>query len=124
MNPVVVSIACLVKGGEYRHRADKLKDKGILSGLPVIMVGDNSASRIYVRNKIKACHDVGLHSESHDMPEDASEEIVLNQIEELNQSTKIHGILVQFPLPAHIDEKKVPVKRQPSLRQCQGVLAL
>ena len=92
---------------EYRHRADKLKDKGILPGLAVIIVGDNPASRIYVRNKIKACHDVGLHSESHDMPEDASEEMVLNQIEELNQSTKIHGILVQLPLPAHIDEKKV-----------------
>ncbi|MEE9574855.1 MAG: bifunctional methylenetetrahydrofolate dehydrogenase/methenyltetrahydrofolate cyclohydrolase FolD [Gammaproteobacteria bacterium] len=92
---------------EYRHRADKLKDKGILPGLAVIIVGDNPASRIYVRNKIKACHDVGLHSESHDMPEDASEEMVLNQIEELNQNTKIHGILVQLPLPAHIDEKKV-----------------
>ena len=92
---------------EYRHRADKLKDKGILPGLAVIIVGDNPASRIYVRNKIKACHDVGLHSESHDMPEDASEEMVLNQIEELNQSTKIHGILLQLPLPAHIDEKKV-----------------
>jgi len=92
---------------EYRHRADKLKDIGTLPGLAVIIVGDNPASRIYVRNKIKACHDVGLHSESHDMPEDASEEMVLNQIEELNQSTKIHGILVQLPLPAHIDEKKV-----------------
>lgn len=92
---------------EYRQRAEKLKDKGILPGLAVIIVGDNPASRIYVRNKIKACHEVGLHSESHDMPEDASEEMVLNQIEELNQSEKIHGILVQLPLPAHIDDKKV-----------------
>ena len=92
---------------EYRQRAEKLKDKGILPGLAVIIVGDNPASRIYVRNKIKACHEVGLHSESHDMPEDASEEMVLNQIEELNQSDKIHGILVQLPLPAHIDDKKV-----------------
>lgn len=92
---------------EYRHRADKLKDKGILPGLAVIIVGDNPASRVYVRNKIKACHEVGLHSEAHDMPEDASEEMVLNQIEELNHSEKIHGILVQLPLPAHIDEKKV-----------------
>ena len=92
---------------EYRHRADKLKDKGILPGLAVIIVGDNPASRVYVRNKIKACHEVGLHSESHDMPEDASEEMVLNQIEELNHSDKIHGILVQLPLPAHIDEKNV-----------------
>lgn len=92
---------------EYRLRAEKLKDKGILPGLAVIIVGDNPASRVYVRNKIKACHEVGLHSESHDMPEDASEEMVLNQIEELNQSDKIHGILVQLPLPEHIDDKKV-----------------
>jgi methylenetetrahydrofolate dehydrogenase (NADP+)/methenyltetrahydrofolate cyclohydrolase len=92
---------------EWRHRADKLKDKGILPGLAVIIVGDNPASRVYVRNKIKACHEVGLHSESHDMPEDVSEEMVLKQIEELNHSDKIHGILIQLPLPAHIDEKKV-----------------
>lgn len=92
---------------EARHRADKLKDKGILPGLSVIIVGDNPASRVYVRNKIKACHEVGLHSEVHDMPEDATEEMVLKQIEDLNHSAKIHGILVQLPLPAHIDEKKV-----------------
>ena len=92
---------------EYRHRADKLKDKGILPGLAVIIVGDNPASRVYVRNKIKACHEVGLHSEVHDMPEDATEDMVLKQIEDLNHSTKIHGILVQLPLPANIDEKKV-----------------
>jgi methylenetetrahydrofolate dehydrogenase (NADP+)/methenyltetrahydrofolate cyclohydrolase len=92
---------------ELKHRADKLKDKGILPGLAVIIVGDNPASRVYVRNKIKACHEVGLHSESHDMPENASEEMVLNQIEELNQNPKIHGILVQLPLPAHINDIKV-----------------
>jgi len=92
---------------EWRHRADKLKDSGVLPGLAVIIIGDNPASRVYVRNKIKACHEVGLHSESHDMPEDASEEMVLNQIEELNQNPKIHGILVQLPLPAHIDDVKV-----------------
>ncbi len=92
---------------KWRHRADKLKDNGVLPGLAVIIVGDNPASRVYVRNKVKACHEVGLHSESHDMLEDASEEMVLNQIEELNQNDKIHGILVQLPLPEHIDEKKV-----------------
>jgi methylenetetrahydrofolate dehydrogenase (NADP+)/methenyltetrahydrofolate cyclohydrolase len=92
---------------EWRHRADKLKDKGVLPGLAVIIVGDNPASRVYVRNKIKACHEVGLHSESHDMPEDVSEEMLLKQIEELNNNDKIHGILVQLPLPAHIDDVKV-----------------
>ncbi len=92
---------------EWRHRADKLKGHGVLPGLAVIIIGDNPASRVYVRNKIKACHEVGLHSESHDMPEDVSEEMVLRQIEELNQSEKIHGILIQMPLPSHINEKKV-----------------
>ena len=92
---------------EWRYRADRLKDKGILPGLAVIVVGDNPASRVYVRNKIKACHEVGLHSESHDMPGDISEEMVLKRIGELNHSEKIHGILIQLPLPAHIDEKKV-----------------
>ena len=92
---------------EWRQRVDKLKDKGVLPGLAVIIVGDNPASRLYVRNKIKACHESGLHSEVHDMPEDASEEMVLNQIEELNQSANIHGILVQLPLPTNINENKV-----------------
>ena len=92
---------------EWRHRADKLKDNGVLPGLAVIIVGDNPASRVYVKNKIKACHEVGLHSESHDMPADVSEEMLLKQIDELNHSEKIHGILVQLPLPAHIDDVKV-----------------
>ncbi len=91
----------------YKQRADKLKDNGIIPGLAVIIVGDDLASHTYVRNKIKACHEVGLHSESHDMSEDVSEEIVLNRIDELNHNNKIHGILVQLPLPAHINEKKI-----------------
>ena len=92
---------------EYRYHVNKLKDKGILPGLAVIIVGDNPALGVYVRNKIKACHEVGLHSEVHDMPEDVTEDMVLNQINELNHNAKIHGLLVQLPLPAHIDEKMV-----------------
>ena len=92
---------------EWKGRTDRLKAKGVLPGLAVIIVGDNPASKLYVNNKIKACHDVGLHSEVHDLPEDVSEKMLLKLIEELNQSKKINGILVQLPLPKHIDDSKV-----------------
>jgi methylenetetrahydrofolate dehydrogenase (NADP+) / methenyltetrahydrofolate cyclohydrolase len=92
---------------EWKERTDRLKAKGVLPGLAVIIVGDNPASKLYVNNKIKACHDVGLHSEVHDLPEDVSEKMLLQLIEELNQAKKINGILVQLPLPKHIDESKV-----------------
>jgi methylenetetrahydrofolate dehydrogenase (NADP+)/methenyltetrahydrofolate cyclohydrolase len=92
---------------EWKGRVDRLKEKGVLPGLAVIIVGDNPASKLYVNNKIKACHDVGLHSEVHDLPEDVSEKMLLKLIEELNQAKKINGILVQLPLPKHIDESKV-----------------
>ena len=101
-----VAIAKAVRE-EWKHRADKLKVRGILTGLAVVIVGDNPASRLYVRNKIKACHEVGLHSEVHDMPEDVTEEMVLRQVKELNLNPKIHGILVQLPLPKHIDANKI-----------------
>lgn len=92
---------------QWKLRADNLKEKGILPGLAVIIVGDNPASKVYVRNKIKACHEVGLHSELHDLPEDISEAMLLESIERLNQNATIHGILVQLPLPEHIDVNKV-----------------
>ena len=92
---------------EWKHEAEKLKARGILPGLAVIIVGDNPASKVYVRNKIKACHDIGLHSEVHEMPEDTQEEMLLNTIRNLNENKNIHGILVQLPLPNHIDKDKV-----------------
>ncbi len=101
-----VEIAKRVRG-ELKQRVDNLKAQGILPGLSVIIVGDNPASRLYVRNKIKACHEAGLHSEVHDMPEDSTEEMVLRQIEELNTNPKIHGVLIQLPLPAHINYEKI-----------------
>jgi methylenetetrahydrofolate dehydrogenase (NADP+) / methenyltetrahydrofolate cyclohydrolase len=92
---------------EWKLEAEKLKEKGILPGLAVIIVGDNPASKVYVRNKIKACHDVGLHSEVHEMPADTQESMLLDTIRNLNENKNIHGILVQLPLPDHIDEDKV-----------------
>ncbi len=92
---------------QWKRRADQLKEQGILPGLAVIIVGDNPASRVYVQNKIKACHEVGLYSELHDLPGDISEEMLLAKIEDLNQNPSLHGILVQLPLPDHINVNKV-----------------
>jgi len=92
---------------EWKERVDDLKKNGITPGLAVIIVGDNPASRVYVNNKIKACEEVGLHSEVHEMPNDTSENVLLEQIEDLNNNSQIHGILVQLPLPDHIDDDKV-----------------
>jgi methylenetetrahydrofolate dehydrogenase (NADP+)/methenyltetrahydrofolate cyclohydrolase len=92
---------------QWKQRVDNLKESGILPGLAVIIVGDNPASRVYVRNKIKACHEVGMHSELHDLPEDISEPMLLETIGRLNQDKTIHGILVQLPLPDHIDVNRV-----------------
>lgn len=76
-------------------------------GLAAILVGENPASKIYVRNKRKACEEVGIYSEEHHLPEETTEAEVLSLVERLNQDPKIHGILVQLPLPKQINERKV-----------------
>lgn len=76
-------------------------------GLAVVLVGENPASQVYVRMKNKACHDIGIYSEQHDLPVETSEADLLALIERLNQDPRIHGILVQLPLPDHIDEHRV-----------------
>ena len=80
---------------------------GITPGLAVIMVGDNPASAVYVRNKHKACADVGITSYQIELPSETSEDELLSKIDELNADKNVHGILVQLPLPKHIDEEKV-----------------
>lgn len=84
-----------------------LKEKGINPGLAVIIVGDDPASRVYVNNKKKACEDLGIYSEEYAMPGETTEEELLKLIDELNSRKEISGILVQLPLPKHIDEKNV-----------------
>ena len=101
-----VAIAKAVRA-KWKERANRLKAQGVLPGLAVIIVGDNPASKLYIRNKIKVCSEVGLHSEVHEFPRDTSEEMVLRRISELNVNPDIHGILVQLPLPPHIDSGKV-----------------
>ena len=80
---------------------------GKVPGLAIILVGDNPASKIYVNSKIKGCSELGFESFAHFLPEDTSEERVLELIGELNEDGRVNGILVQLPLPKHIDEKKV-----------------
>ena len=92
---------------EVTLRTTALKAKGITPGLAVILVGENPASQVYVRNKVKACEDSGLHSILEKHPASLTEAELLNRIKALNQDTSIHGILVQLPLPEHIDAQKV-----------------
>ena len=92
---------------EVSKRTAALKAKGITPGLAVILVGENPASQVYVRNKVKACQDSGIHSLLEKYPEDLTEKALLERIDSLNQDPSIHGILVQLPLPKHIDAQKV-----------------
>ena len=89
------------------RETEGLKAEGIQPGLAVIIVGDDSASRVYVNNKKKACAEVGFYSEEHALPADTTMEELLALIERLNRDERIHGILCQLPLPAHLDEERV-----------------
>ena len=88
-------------------RVNALKEQGITPGLAVILVGDNPASKTYVANKQKSCEAIGMFSELILMPEDTTQDALLDQIRDLNNRQDIHGILVQLPLPKHIDEDAV-----------------
>ncbi|HEU0188812.1 MAG TPA: bifunctional methylenetetrahydrofolate dehydrogenase/methenyltetrahydrofolate cyclohydrolase FolD [Gallionella sp.] len=92
---------------EWKIRADALKARSITPGLAVIIVGEDPASKVYVANKVKACAELGLHSEHIALPANISEATLLAKISELNNDAKIHGILVQLPVPKHIDSSKV-----------------
>jgi methylenetetrahydrofolate dehydrogenase (NADP+)/methenyltetrahydrofolate cyclohydrolase len=92
---------------EWKVRADALKARGITPGLAVIIVGEDPASKVYVANKVKACAELGLHSEHIVLSADTPEATLLARIAALNSDAKIHGILVQLPVPRHIDSSKV-----------------
>lgn len=87
--------------------AEKLNGKGVTPGLAVIMVGNNQASKTYVRNKKMACEKAGIKSEEYLLPEDASEKEILNLINKLNTTKEVSGILVQLPLSPHLDSKTI-----------------
>jgi methylenetetrahydrofolate dehydrogenase (NADP+)/methenyltetrahydrofolate cyclohydrolase len=92
---------------ELKDEVEKLKEVGIIPGLAVIIVGNDPASKTYVNSKEKNAEKLGLYSVKHQLDEKVSEEQLLKLIDDLNNDSKIHGILVQLPLPNHIDSKKV-----------------
>lgn len=92
---------------ELKEKVAELKKKGINICLAVIQVGNNPASTVYVGNKKKACAYVGIESLAYELPEETTEEELLNLVRELNEKKEVNGILVQLPLPKHIDEDKV-----------------
>ncbi len=92
---------------EWRAKVEALRNRGVEPGLAVVIVGENPASRVYVRHKTKACAETGIHSEVHEFPASATEAAVLERIAQLNADPKVHGILVQLPLPPHIDTRKL-----------------
>ncbi len=92
---------------EWKLRAEALKARGVTPGMAVIIVGNDPASKVYVANKVKACAELGLHSIHVELPADTTEEALLAEVEKLNNDAAIHGILVQLPLPRHLDSHKV-----------------
>ena len=93
--------------GEVREKALALKAKGIDVGLAVVIVGDNPASRVYVNSKKKACEEVGFNSYEYALPEETTQQELLDLVEVLNNDEKVNGILVQLPLPKQIDENAI-----------------
>ncbi len=93
---------------EIRLEVENLKSRhGITPGLATVLVGEDPASQVYVGSKVKMCQNLGIYSERHDLPADVSEAELLGKVESLNANPDIHGILVQVPLPKHINEGKV-----------------
>ena len=92
---------------KFRERVNTLRASGVQPGLAVVLVGENPASKVYVGNKVKACEDCGVASFHHAIPAETSEADVVALITRLNADPLVHGILVQLPLPAHIDVRRV-----------------
>ena len=90
-----------------------VSESGVRPGLAVIIVGEDPASQVYVRNKKRACDEVGFYSESYELPENTTQEELNALVDKLNKSEKIHGILCQLPLPKHLDENEVIMRIDP-----------
>ena len=100
---------------EIKENTEKLvKETGVRPGLAVIIVGEDPASQVYVRNKKKACDEVGFYSESYELPASTTQEELNALVDKLNKNNKIHGILCQLPLPKHLDENEVIMRIAPS----------
>ena len=115
-NPIsVATSAGLIDGAaigrlvraDVAHQVTRLREKGVVPGLSVVLVGDDPASAVYVRSKAKACEEAGMRGETIRMSADASEGDLLAQVDALNSDPSVHGILVQMPLPRHMSADKV-----------------
>jgi len=115
MSAVVINGKELVSSvrEQFKEEVAGLTAQGARPGLSVVLVGEDPASAVYVRNKAKACEDAGIHSVVHRLPAETSQEELLALIGDLNKDASIHGILVQLPLPKHIDEETVLVAIDP-----------
>src|SRR5438128_8269207 len=98
---------------DLRREIAELKAKGVTPGLAVILVGDNPASRAYVRSKDKMCRELGLHSVKLELPASTTQTELLSRVEELNRDPSVHGILVQSPPPKQIDEPAIVRSLEP-----------
>ncbi len=93
--------------GQLKQETEELKQQGLVPGLAVVLVGDDPASKVYVRNKTKACEEIGFYHEQYNLPATVSEAEILQLVETLNESDRIHGILIQAPLPKGLDFKNI-----------------
>jgi len=100
------SLAAAVRAS-VRPQVERLAARGVRPRLAVVLAGNDPASRVYVRNKVRACEDAGVHSEVHEFPEPVSEDALLQRISKLNADPRIHGVLVQLPLPGKLDANRV-----------------
>lgn len=101
-----------VKEG-LKQEVQELKEKGITPGLVTVLIGDNPASEIYVRNKIKSCQEIGVESFPHNLPKTVTQKEALTLLDELNADTKVNGILVQLPLPEQLGTEELLTRIKP-----------
>ena len=107
------SLAAAVRASQ-KSAIDALAARGVRPGLAAILAGDDPASRVYVRNKARACEETGVRSEVHAFPDDVTEAALLERVAQLNADPLVHGILVQLPLPRHLDSSRVLAAVSPS----------
>jgi methylenetetrahydrofolate dehydrogenase (NADP+)/methenyltetrahydrofolate cyclohydrolase len=100
------SLAAVVRAAQ-KNAVDSLAARGVRPGLAAILAGDDPASRVYVRNKARACEETGVHSEVHEFPQSVSESALLERVAQLNADPRVHGILVQLPLPPQIEAARL-----------------
>ena len=114
MNPTIINgteISRIIREEIATEVAVLKSDHNLIPGLAVVLVGDDPASAVYVRNKGRACDEVGIYSETINLPSTTTQSELLNKISDLNQDPRFHGVLVQLPLPTHISQRSIILSR-------------